>query len=330
MTETGWVKWVCLNHCRSMYEEKGQKVFINAVKVNNGEYNRHLGKVTITLGSRERAKELFDALTSSRRVYELDITFGWDWTEIDLEAFENALAVSSVSNLRLGLTRTQRNAGIKDSSISAQYEKLIRIIELSNMKTIHIALTQDHIKLLSLRPRRSSCLQKLTYEMEAQWIGVIDLQGLVNSLKTGTTLTILNLSDGSIEDEGALALSEALKVNTSLTTLDLWYNSIGDEGALVLSEALKVNTSFMTLNLDSNPIGKEGTLALSEALKVNTSLTTLNLDKNSIGKEGAQALSEALKVNTSLTTLVLEFNSIGDEADLAISEALKENAVLTQ
>ncbi|KAF9897696.1 hypothetical protein BX616_005136, partial [Lobosporangium transversale] len=328
MTETGRTKWVCLDHCRSMYEEKEQKAFINAVKVNSGKYNSHLGKLTITLESRERAKELFDALSSSIRVYELDITFDWDWTEIDLEAFESALAVSSVSNLRLGLARTQGNTEIKAPSTSGRYERLIRIMELSNMKTIHIALSQDLIKLLSLRPRRSSRLHKLTYEMKAQLTGTIELQGVVNSLKTSTTLTILNLSSGSIGGEGTLALSGALKANTSLTTLNLSYNRIGKEGALALSEALKVNTSLTTLDLSYNRIGKEGALALSEALKANATLATLSLSSNSIGKEGAQALSEALKVNNNLSTLSLGDNSIGKEGALALSEVLKANATL--
>ncbi|ORZ28524.1 hypothetical protein BCR41DRAFT_391991 [Lobosporangium transversale] len=328
MSETGRAKWVCLDHCCSMYEEKEQKAFVSAVEVNSGKYNGHLGKVTITLRSRKRAKGLFDALSRSRRVYELDITFGWDWTEIDLEAFENALAVSSVSNLRLGLARTQRNAGTKDSSIPARYERLIRIIELSNMKTIHITLSQDLMKLLGLGPAKLAHLHKLTFGVKARSIGASELQGLVNSLKTNTALTTLDLTNNSIFDKEVLTLSEALKTNITLAILDLSDNSIGDKGALSLSEALKVNSSLTSLTLGSNSIGDKGALALSEALKVNSSLMTLNLSYNSIEDEGALALSEALKVNTSLITLDLSDNSIEDEGALALSEALKVTSSL--
>ncbi|ORZ28517.1 hypothetical protein BCR41DRAFT_345453 [Lobosporangium transversale] len=358
MSETGRAKWVCLDCCRSIYKEKEQLALENAVRMNEGEYDSYLGKVTITLGSRERAKGLFDALSRSIRVYELDITFDWDWTEIDLEAFKDALEVSSVSNLRLELARAQRNAGIKDSSISARYEWLICIIELSNMKTIHITLSQDLMKLLSLRPAKLAHLHKLTFGVKARSIGASELQGLVSllkantaltnlslenssigkegavalseALKTNTTLTSLNLWLNFIGDKGALALSEALKVNTSLITLDLSYNSIRDGGALALSEALKVNTSLMTMNLSGNSIGNEGALALSEALKANATMTTLDLYNNTIGKEGTLALSKALKVNATLMTLNLDANAVGDEAALAISEALKTNAVLAK
>ncbi|ORZ21956.1 hypothetical protein BCR41DRAFT_369424 [Lobosporangium transversale] len=360
MTETGRAKWVCLAHCRSIYEEKEQKAFVNAVEMNSGKYNAHLGKVVITLASRDRARGFFDALTTARCIYDLDITFGWDWTEIDLEVFENALAMSNVSNLRLGLIRTQGNTDIKVPLTSARYERLIRIIELGNMKTIHITLSLDLIKLLSLQPRRSSHLHKLTYEVNAKSAGAIGLQGLVNSLKASTaltalnlewnsigkegalaalallealktnaTLTNLNLGSNSIEKEGAQALSEALKTNATLTTLNLWGNSIGEEGALALSEALKANATLTNLDLWDNSIGEEGALALSEALKTNVTLTTLNLGRNSIGKEGALALSEALKTNATLTTLNLRDNSIGKEGALALSEALKTNATLT-
>ncbi|ORZ28521.1 hypothetical protein BCR41DRAFT_345458 [Lobosporangium transversale] len=328
MSETGRAKWVCLDHCCSMYEDKEQKAFVSAVEVNSGKYNGHLGKVTITLRSRERAKGLFDALSRSIRVYELDITFGWDWTETDLEAFENALAVSSVKILRLGLTRTQRNAGIKDSSISAQYEKHIRIIELSNMKTIHITLSQDLMKLLSLRPAKLAHLHKLTFGVKARSIGASELQGLVNLLKTNTALTTLDLTDNPIFDKEVLTLSEALKTNTTLAILDLSDNSVGDKGALALSEALKINSSLTSLRLGSNSIGDEGALALSVALKANTALSNLDLWSNLIGNDGALALSEALKVNTSLITLGLWENSIGDEGALALSGALKVNTDL--
>ncbi|ORZ28519.1 hypothetical protein BCR41DRAFT_391985 [Lobosporangium transversale] len=328
MSETGHAKWVRPDHCCSMYEDKEQKAFINAVEVNSGKYNGHLGKVTITLRSRERAKGLFDALSRSIRVYELDITFGWDWTETDLEAFENALEVSSVSILRLGLARTQRNAGIKDS-IPARYERLIRVIELSNMKTIHITLSQDLMKLLSLRLAKISHLHKLSFGVKALSIEASELQGLINLLMTNTTLTTLNLTNNSIFDKEVLTLSEALKANTTLAILDLSDNSVGDKGALALSEALKISSSLTSLRLGSNSIGDEGALALSEALKVNSSLMTLDLSYNSIRDGGALALSEALKVNTSLMTMNLSGNSIGNEGALALSETLKANATMT-
>ncbi|ORZ28511.1 hypothetical protein BCR41DRAFT_367142 [Lobosporangium transversale] len=328
MAEAGHLKWRCFDHCRSMYNEEEQKVFEYAVKTNSGKYDSHLGKLIITLKSEDGAKRFFNALTNARRVYELYATFGWDWTETDLEAFENALAVSSVSTLRLGLGRLQESSLKKVLSTSRQYETVIRVIELSNMKTIYIVLSPDLIKLLNLWPRKLSRLHKLTFETSAQAVGASELLELASSLKTNTALAILDLKNNSLGNEGTVVLSEALKANTTLTTLGLWCNSIGKEGALALSEVLETNKTLTTLNLQYNKIGDEGTLALSEVLKINTTLTILDLKGNSIGKKGALVLSEALKVSTSLIVIDLSENSFGKEGVLVLSEALKVNATL--
>ncbi|KAF9917864.1 hypothetical protein BX616_011059 [Lobosporangium transversale] len=327
-TETGHVKWVCLDHYRWTYREAEQKAFKKVVELNGGEYDLHLGKVTITLESKTTAEEFFDALANARRVYELDIIFDWDWTKADLEAFEEALKTSSVSILRLELGDFQESISWKILSTSSPYETLARMIELSSMKTIHIVLPPKTIKVPSLRFNRPSHLRNLTIEMQPR-IGFNDFRVLASALKADTAITTLNLRGKSIGDEGALALSEALKTNRTLTTLDLGSNRIRKEGALALSEALKANTTLTTLNMRKNPIGNEGALALSEALKTNTTLTALYLRDNSIGNEGALALSESLKANATLTNLDLYSNSIEKEGALALSEALKTNTSLT-
>ncbi|KAF9898425.1 hypothetical protein BX616_004046, partial [Lobosporangium transversale] len=94
-TETGHVKWVCVDHYRSTYREKEQEAFKNVVEVNHGKYDPHLGKVVIKLRSRTRAEEFFTTLTNAKHIYEVDITFDWDWAKTDLEALENGLKRSS-------------------------------------------------------------------------------------------------------------------------------------------------------------------------------------------------------------------------------------------
>ncbi|ORZ15524.1 hypothetical protein BCR41DRAFT_353988 [Lobosporangium transversale] len=352
-TEAGHVKWVCVDHYRSTYKEKEQRAFEDVVEMNEGKYDSQLGKVVIELESRIRAREFFEALTKAKHIYELEITFSkyWDWTKTDLEGLKNALRVSSVSILRLDLGESQES--IARNLFSTRYVKLVGIIELNNMKTIHVVLPPDVKYLSNLQSVKSSHLCKLSFGMRLRSMRASDFRRLINSLevlvtldlasnsignketlalskvlRTNTSLTNLNLRYNSIGDEGALALSEALKTNTSLTNLDLRYNSIGNEGALALSEALKTNTSLTDLDLTWNSIGNEGALALSKALKTNSCLTKLNLWNNSIGNEGALALSEALKTNTSLTNLNVSHNSIGNEGALALSEALKKNMAL--
>ncbi|ORZ19271.1 hypothetical protein BCR41DRAFT_421442 [Lobosporangium transversale] len=327
-TETGHVKWVCFEHYRSTYREKEQKAFENAVVMNGGKYDSYLGRAIITLRSRTRAGEFFNALANARRIYELDILFSWDWSKTDLEAFVNALMTSSVSILRLELGRF-REASWKLLSTSSRYEALVRIIELSKIRSIHIVLPPNLMKIPSLQHKRSSDLHKLTIEMKPQRIGASNFQLLVNLLKTDTVLTTLSLKGNSVGNEGALALSEALRTNMALSTLNLEHNSISKEGALALSEALGANKTLTTLNLRGNLIGKEGILALSKALDTNTTLSTLDLDCKIIGDKAIVALSKALKANTTLTTLNLRYSSIGGLAVKALSEALKTNTALT-
>ncbi|KAF9170590.1 hypothetical protein BGX20_008780, partial [Mortierella sp. AD010] len=207
-TNTDHVKWVCIDHYSSTYQEKDQKAFENTVGLNGGKYDLQLGKVIIVLKTRIRAEEFFDALTKARHVYDLDITFGWDCSTADLEAFEDALRISSVSILRLDLRRFQASAASKLLSTSTRYE-------FGTQKIVTPSLIRNEGAL-----------------------------ALTEVLKTNTTLTTLDLFQNSIGKEGALALSEALKSNTALTTLYLYRNSIRNRGDLALSEALKTNPAL--------------------------------------------------------------------------------------
>ncbi|KAF9911331.1 hypothetical protein BX616_010614 [Lobosporangium transversale] len=125
-TEMGHVKWVCIDHYRATYREKDQKGFENVVEMNGGKYDLQLGKVVIKLKSRTRAGEFFSALTNARNVYELNITFDWEWTKTDLETLENALKISSVSLLRLDLGWVQEKVSKKVLSTSTRYDLLAR------------------------------------------------------------------------------------------------------------------------------------------------------------------------------------------------------------
>ncbi|KAI8599884.1 hypothetical protein EDD21DRAFT_432081 [Dissophora ornata] len=328
-TKDGQVKWVCHHHYRAGYAEAHTQKLRDVVRLAGGVFDEHLGSVKVTLKSSFAAAEFYEAINKAKvGVYDLDITFYWDCSKTDLEAFEKALQMSSVSILRLDLQWFQASIASKLFSTSTRYEILVRIIEHTNMKMIHIVLSKDFMKLSSLQPKRSSHLPKASFEIKPRSIQASEFRIFANSLKTNTTLTTLDLRGNSIGNEGALALSEALKTNTTLTTLNLWMNSIGKEGALALSETLKTNTTLTTLDLEGNSIGNQGALALSKALKTNTTLTTLNLAGNSIGKEGALELLEALKTNTTLTTLNVRDNSIGKEGALALLETLETNTTL--
>ncbi|KAG0361753.1 hypothetical protein BGX24_005291 [Mortierella sp. AD032] len=115
--EEGHVKWACIDHYRLAYKEQDQHAFVTAVKLNGGYYNPHLSRVTARLKSKIQAAGFFDALAKARRVDELDVTFDWEGTTSDLEAFgfalENTAAVMSRwGGFNLGMKELGRPAVI--------------------------------------------------------------------------------------------------------------------------------------------------------------------------------------------------------------------------
>ncbi|KAF9209827.1 hypothetical protein BGZ49_000548 [Haplosporangium sp. Z 27] len=345
-TESGHVKWVCIDHYRATYKEKEQQAFVDIVKMNDGTYDEELGRLVISLRSRIRAQEFFDALSKARHVYGLDVTFGWKCSTSDLEALENALKVSNVSVLRLDLQHFQESLtrkllpantilttwNLEHSSITNEGALALSEVLKTNTTLTTLNLGWNSIEnegALALSEALKTNCTLTTLALESNFIGNEGALALSEALETNTILTALDLRGNPIGRLGALALTQALEINATLTNLSLWHNSIGNEKSLALSEALKTNTTLTTLNLKSNSIGNEGALALSEALKTNATLTSLNLEWSSIGNEGVLTLSEALKINSTLTDLDLQSNSIGKEGALALSEALKINTTLS-
>ncbi|KAG0276698.1 hypothetical protein BGZ95_007162 [Linnemannia exigua] len=316
--EEGYVKWVCINHYRLAYKGQDQQDFANAVAWSHGHYDPHFSRVTVRLESKFQAAGFFEALAKARRVDELAITFDWEGTKSDLETIgdilENAVPASNLQS-----TYTLQQA-------------LARYTNLPSMKMIHIGLPMDvFLELSHLQPKWIFSPPKLSFELVSRQggIGRDELGKITHILKTGSTLTTLNLTGNSIKQNGAMDLSDALMFNSTLTTLDLSNNWIKENGAVALSEALKTNFTLTTLNLSYNSIRDSGAVALSGALNTNSTLTTLNLTGNTIGNKGTVALSEALKTNLTLTTLDLTYNWIKEEGAIALSEVLKTNSTLS-
>ncbi|KAI8597644.1 hypothetical protein EDD21DRAFT_357081 [Dissophora ornata] len=98
-TKDGHVKWVCRHHYRAGYQEAQTQKLRDVVKLAGGVFDEQLGRIEVTLKSSFAANEFYDALCKAKAgVYDLDITFGWDCSRTDLEAFEKALKMSSVSS----------------------------------------------------------------------------------------------------------------------------------------------------------------------------------------------------------------------------------------
>ncbi|KAG0275391.1 hypothetical protein BGZ97_010305, partial [Linnemannia gamsii] len=253
-TSEGHVKWVCRHHYRANYQEKYTQKLRDVVELARGEFDEQLGRIEIVLTSRFAAAEFYHAVSKAKGVLELIMDLNWECTRSDLEELGDALKISTVSILRLDIRRFRTSLGSKLLSTSTQYDVLFRLTEFPCMRTIHIVLSQEFIKLFNLQTTKPTPLCKLSFELIAGSIGGKAIGRLAEALKTNSTLITLNLEGNSIGDDGAKALSEALKTNSTLTTLDLGSNSIRDDGAKALAEALKTNSTLTTLKLQGNSI----------------------------------------------------------------------------
>ncbi|GJJ70243.1 hypothetical protein EMPS_02592 [Entomortierella parvispora] len=356
-TPDGHVKWVCSDHYRVGYQEAHDQRLRDVVKLAGGTFDEQLGIIDIALNSSFAANEFYAALRKGKGVLELILCLKWDCTRKDVEALQDALKSSLVSVLHVDLRQFRPNPAIPLLSTSARYDIFHRLLEPVNLKSVHLILPKDLLKLSNFSPKWPLHLRRLTFEIVVVSLDEMDVrtlaevfnnghtriklllwnksvqekggQALIEALKTNTTLSTLDLSYTSIGEKGSLALCEALVANSVLTSLSLCGNSIGERGAQALSEVLKTNRTLACLNLKDNTIGDRGVQMISEALKINSTLISLDLDSNSISEKGAQMLSEVLRINSTLVALSLGSNSIKDKGAQALTEVLKVNSALT-
>ncbi|KAG0294944.1 hypothetical protein BGZ98_001571, partial [Dissophora globulifera] len=218
-TQDGHVKWVCRDHYRTGYQEEHTQKLRDVVKLGQGEFDEQLGRVTITLASSFAANEFYKAVRKGNGVLELTMNLTWECDRDDLEDLKDTLKKSRVSILRLGIQRFRSSLSSKLLSTSTRYDVFFHIKKLPNMRIIHVVLPKEVVKLPSSQSKRPSHHCKISFEMVAEFIAVKELGILLQMIRTDSILTILDVGDSSIEENGAQALSEALKTNSTLTAL---------------------------------------------------------------------------------------------------------------
>uniref|UniRef100_A0A8C3W6J4 NLR family pyrin domain containing 13 n=1 Tax=Catagonus wagneri TaxID=51154 RepID=A0A8C3W6J4_9CETA len=109
----------------------------------------------------------------------------------------------------------------------------------------------------------------------------------------------LNLSDCSFSVEGCRELADALKHNRSVTVLDIGENNVRDDGVKELCEALKhLNCALKTLGLEKCSLTRNCCQHICSVLRKNRSLVHLNLLGNDLGPDGVNKLWTSLKKST--------------------------------
>lgn len=138
------------------------------------------------------------------------------------------------------------------------------------------------------------------------------------------TLTIVNLAQRDIDNDGAMLLSDALQYSTHAVVLILTANMIRDRGAIRIAHALPPSVHY--LYLGRNRIGSAGAAALSKL----THLQILDLHRNNIGCEGTAHLAKLLNMSAvcSLQSLVLRGNIVREEGMVCLARAMRDNISL--
>jgi hypothetical protein len=143
------------------------------------------------------------------------------------------------------------------------------------------------------------------------------------------SLTILNLNQACIGNQGAKDLGAALHLNTHLVVLFLDNNGVAGSGCQALAAGMARHPALEFVFLGYNSVGNSGAVALALALKENHKIQVLKLMHNNITVRGSIALAEGLRCNSSLQKLNLDGNRIGDKGAVALAAGLEDNHALT-
>lgn len=154
---------------------------------------------------------------------------------------------------------------------------------------------------------------------------------IANALKCNTSLRTLSLHTNFLDVGSAMTFANVLgEKSCQLESLDLSQNSIQDDGATSLALALHSNASLKALMLSETKLTKQSCDFLATALAINRTLERLNLADNNIGNQGCAGLAEVLKINTSLKSLNLYGTKTGSVGIMAMSRAMEENSSIVQ
>ena len=163
---------------------------------------------------------------------------------------------------------------------------------------------------------------------------IIGLQGVVmlsRCLKSNITLSILDLSSTSINNEEMLILLEGLKDNKSLTSLNLSNNKFDKTVIEQFSEAI-VTTQIQILNLKDNQFENKGIITFAEFWfdeKSVNAINKLDFTNAEVTSEGSAKFLDMLSKSTIVNSLIYDKNPIKTDASIkSLGSVLSSNGFI--
>lgn len=149
-------------------------------------------------------------------------------------------------------------------------------------------------------------------------------------LLNNSGLEELDLRDNKIKEKGAKALGKSLRTNSSLKVLNLRLNRLDDSGGRLFFEGLGQqgaggNCTLRDLNVSCNSLGAKSAQALCKYIDHNVSLTTLDLTCNELGEHAGRLLLESLDGNTCIHTIDMRLTQFDKDTEFQINVRLRSN-----
>ncbi|KAG0270734.1 hypothetical protein BGZ95_001588, partial [Linnemannia exigua] len=220
-TETGHVKWVCLDHYRQVYRETTMASFLQSIETSGGTHDPQRGHVTIKLKSSIAAKDFFSRLSQQgQAILGLKVTLGWPFSAADLVMLVGKIAQSNVRELKLYI----EDHGLWDPLVllmrpgKGKYYSILSLFSNSKIKS----LTFSEVDLIGLSTsalgtsHRPSLLQSFRYVGK---IFSLDAGHLADIIAHCPLLVELKLGSYTSNSEGVHKIDQVIGSLSKLETL---------------------------------------------------------------------------------------------------------------
>ncbi|KAF9904220.1 hypothetical protein EC991_002923 [Linnemannia zychae] len=208
-TETGYVKWVCLDHYRQVYRETVMASFLQCVEANSGTYDPQLGKVTVVLKSSTAAKDFFSRLSlRASFVIALKVSLLWAFASGDIAMLVEKIAQSNVQDLELDLQCFEQSLSVVSQLRpgKGRYHSLLSLLSNSKLKNLTFAnslhflnriRTTDDLRLASIITHCSRLVDLRLGSFDDIGDGVPNIDQVIGSLSELKSLYRINLYSAS-------------------------------------------------------------------------------------------------------------------------------------
>jgi Ras of Complex, Roc, domain of DAPkinase/Ankyrin repeats (3 copies) len=138
-------------------------------------------------------------------------------------------------------------------------------------------------------------------------------------------LTELVIQHSKLALSTARKICGALATNHYVTVLDLHQTQLGDDGGFILADLLRVNTTLTKLDLHHNEFSTHATRVLIEAAVENVTLQSLAIHHNEAGEDCVPSICNLMRTNSFLRSFSVDCMQFSPGAIRMIHTSLQHN-----